>query len=178
MKLKVPYYKQEKFYSCGPAALRMVFAYYGKRVSEWEIIEAVRTPNSIGTDNHMLIEAARKFGFRAWAGNNLTIADIKKFVDKGLPPIVNYKEPREGVPHFGVAVGYNDKQLLIHDPDHAPYDKISFRQFLPRWHDHARTKRYHRWAVVISKPKGRGGGEGRGKSRSQSTLKPSPRKGR
>jgi hypothetical protein len=34
MKLNIPYFKQEKNITCGVTCLRMVFAFYGKNVSE------------------------------------------------------------------------------------------------------------------------------------------------
>ena len=43
MKLKIPYFKQEKNTTCGVACMRMVFAFYGKNVSESELEEACET---------------------------------------------------------------------------------------------------------------------------------------
>ena len=43
MKLKVPYFKQEKNTTCGVACLRMALAFYGKKVSELELEEVCET---------------------------------------------------------------------------------------------------------------------------------------
>lgn len=41
--INVPFYYQEKDYYCGPAALQMVFNYYGENVSQFEIANVART---------------------------------------------------------------------------------------------------------------------------------------
>lgn len=38
--IKVPYFKQENWYTCGPAGLRMVLAYIGIIKTENEVTEA------------------------------------------------------------------------------------------------------------------------------------------
>jgi Peptidase C39 family. len=43
MKLNIPYFKQEKNTTCGVACVRMVFSFYGKKVSEFELEDACET---------------------------------------------------------------------------------------------------------------------------------------
>ncbi len=43
MKLKIPYFGQEKNTSCGIACVRMVAAFYGKNTSELELEDACET---------------------------------------------------------------------------------------------------------------------------------------
>jgi len=42
MKLKIPYFKQEKNTTCGVACMRMVFAFYGKNAGESELEQACK----------------------------------------------------------------------------------------------------------------------------------------
>ncbi|MCD6456521.1 MAG: C39 family peptidase [Methanophagales archaeon] len=37
MKLKIPYFRQEKWFTCGPACLRMLLTFIGIEISEDEI---------------------------------------------------------------------------------------------------------------------------------------------
>lgn len=40
--LKIPYFKQNRDYTCGPACLRMVLAYYGIQQDEVTLDDAMR----------------------------------------------------------------------------------------------------------------------------------------
>ncbi len=41
--IEVPFYYQVKKYYCGPAALQMVFDFYGENISQYEIADVART---------------------------------------------------------------------------------------------------------------------------------------
>lgn len=46
--LKVPYFRQKRDYSRGPASLRMILSYFGLEVGEEKLIELCGT-NRLGT---------------------------------------------------------------------------------------------------------------------------------
>ena len=133
----VPYYAQERGYSCGEASLRMLFAYWGLNVSE-EIIGAVANWNSsYGTYNSDLLRAAhfsilstaiqnsslhgypnRKIGFPAFDSYYMTIEDLKRLMDEGIPVLVLTSYDRGAYGHFRVVKGYDDQKnrIIVHDP--------------------------------------------------------------
>ncbi len=60
-KLNVPHFKQEKWYTCGPACLRMLLAHFDVIASEEELEEAFGT-TELGTTPIQIPEGAYKFG--------------------------------------------------------------------------------------------------------------------
>ncbi len=137
----VPFFYQEKSYSCGEAALRMLFAYYGLNVSEEEIGAVANWDPDYGTYNTDLLRAAhfsilstaiqnksmrgysgRKIGFPAFQCWGLTIDDLKQLIDKGFPVLILARYKQGGYGHFRVVKGYDDKRkvFIIHDPWYFP----------------------------------------------------------
>lgn len=64
MKLKVPFYKSVKDTDCGPLALKMALAYFGKHYSFEEISKQERQLDSGLVWSVGIARASRKFGFR------------------------------------------------------------------------------------------------------------------
>lgn len=63
MKLNVPHFQQERSRSCGPAALRMIFGYFGDEVAESDLTKSVKL-HSFGTYFTELGEVALDRGYR------------------------------------------------------------------------------------------------------------------
>ena len=136
--IQVPFHYQIKGYYCGPAALQMVFDYYGANISQYEIADVARTvPYVTYTDDlrraahfsnlstsmgNELVEnitgyTARKLGYAAFEKGGLTIDDLKSLIDQDFPIILLMRwVPNEPYGHFRVAVGYNETHIFLHDP--------------------------------------------------------------
>ena len=136
--ISVPFHYQNKRYYCGPAALEMVFDYYGEDISQIEIAEVARThPNvtwhdelrraahfgnlstSLGDElpNNITGYSALRVGYAAFECWELTIDDLKTLVDKGEPLIVlMWCTPSKAYGHYRVVVGYNETHITMHDP--------------------------------------------------------------
>lgn len=87
MSPKPPLYRQETEYSCAPACLRMVLAVRGIHKTEQELRDLCDS-TTLGTYSLGLIEAARKLGFLNSRKYNLTLAELKEQLERGLFPIV------------------------------------------------------------------------------------------
>ncbi len=61
---EVPYYKQEEWYTCGPACLRMLLKYIGTSAPEGDVAKACGT-NELGTTPSQLVKGSEVFGFDA-----------------------------------------------------------------------------------------------------------------
>lgn len=113
--IKVKYYREEKTYTCGPAALKIAFSHFGKHFSEKELVKFSGGIKVSGTTFEQMKKIAKKAGFRvvvAKTGN--TWRDLQKFIDMGLPVIVDFRCYGDG--HYSVAVGYDKKHIYIMDP--------------------------------------------------------------
>ena len=148
MILKVPYYKQDKDYTCGPVCLQMVFKYLGKFKSESKISKEVNAKLHSGTYRKRMISEANKMGFSCIAESNSSLEKIKHFVELRLPVIVYYIEPADNIEHYAVIIGFKNNMIIMNDPWNGKNFKIKEGEFLSRWHNQRRT--FKRWMMVIS----------------------------
>ncbi len=121
MNIRVPYFKQESWYTCGPACLRMVLAFFGITRTESEVKAACGT-TELGTTTMQISSAAQKFNLKAFSVKNANIDDIKQEIKEGRPVIV-LVDPSylyggiSGFGHFIVVVGFTNIGIIYHDPD-------------------------------------------------------------
>ncbi len=148
--LRVPYFKQKKDYTCGPASLKMVLRFFGMNEREDAISRNVKT-NENGTRHMPIINFARKKGFYCFVHEGSGMNHIKHFIDQGLPVIVNYIEPSSNEGHYSVVVGYNDNSVIMRDPWNGKEFKVNKDSFIERWHDSHKGYKCSRWILVLSK---------------------------
>jgi len=137
--LKVPHYLQSDDSTCGPASLRMVFAYYGKFYSEEDIREICDHTYELGCKSEDMVCAAETIGFKVYLKNNSTIDEVIRLIDANVPVIVDWfcGDPPEG--HSSVVVGYNDNNLFILDPYLEEMRVVSKYDFRRCWFDFYET---------------------------------------
>lgn len=151
MKLKVPYYRQKKIYTCGPACLRMVLAYFGKKWSIGQIIRNSGTTAKYGTSPRKMVSAAKRAGLIVRVSKNSTLQEIRKQLDFGRPVVVCYREPAYNEGHYAVAVGYRSDKFIFNDPWHGQNFLIKADDFLKRWGITFRGRRYRRWLMSVER---------------------------
>jgi hypothetical protein len=85
--LDVPHYIQSDDSTCGPASLRMVFAYYGVNLSEEDIADACNHTYELGCKSEDMVCVAESLGFdvcakcgrKLWTFNSVVRA-IRRFL--------------------------------------------------------------------------------------------------
>lgn len=137
--IKVPYFRQENWYTCGPACLRMVLAYHRIIKTEDEVTEICDT-TELGTTPTQISAAFEKFGIRASSIKNANIDELKNEIKEGRPVIVLIDPSHisggiSGFGHFIVIVGIKDQEIEYHDPDEPKGESIkcNFETFLMAW---------------------------------------------
>lgn len=140
----VPYFRQKKNHTCGPASMKMVFRFFGLHAKEAELAKTMKTKKE-GTEHWPLINIARKKGFYCYVHEKASLNQLKHFIDLGLPVIVNYVEPRDNEGHYAVVIGYGVRGIVLHDPWNGKEFKIEFKEFVRRWSERKR------WMFVLSK---------------------------
>lgn len=131
--LTVPYYKQLKDNWCGPACLQMVFAHYGKHISQEELAGKLHVAPEDYTHNKDMVRVTQDMGFNAMEKTNCAWEDIQQYVEKNIPSIVNFIEPSEGEGHFGVVTDMNKEGITINDPWNGEGFHMTKEDFLQRW---------------------------------------------
>lgn len=146
--LKVPYFKQDNNFSCGPTTLQMVFAFYGKRFSESSLTERLHTKQSSGTSHGPMIEVSREEGFYVYVNNNSTIEEIATLIGRNIPVIINFIEPSSEEGHYSVVVDTTEDNMIFHDPWNGEEVKMDITTFTKRWRseDNANLN----WIMAIS----------------------------
>lgn len=147
--LKVPYFKQDTDYTCGPTALQMVLAYYGVRDSEQDLAKKLHTTSEEGTTTVAMYELALKLGFHCYISNESTISEIDFMLDLKIPPIVRYLDRETNIDHYGVVVGSSENYLMIHDPWSGPDRRFDRDHFKERWFCDV-LGNCDRWLLAIS----------------------------
>jgi len=136
--VSVPFHYQSNAYYCGPAALEMIFNYYGEDIPQIEIADVARThpyetygdelrraahfsnlSTSLGDEmlSNITGYSNRKLGYAAFEGYDLTMDDVKDSLNNGKPLIVMmwWTASKENG-HYRVVIGYNDTHIIMHDP--------------------------------------------------------------
>ena len=142
MKLKIKPFKQSKG-MCGAASMKMIMDYYGINRSEmhWAKLTAVKIDKKTGkidrnfgcTENKM-IDIAKTLGFKGLVKQHSSINELKKYIKKGIPVIVDWFSPEEGG-HFSVVVGFKSDYIILADPHFGELKKHKIEWFEDRWFD-------------------------------------------
>lgn len=133
--LDVPHYLQSDDSTCGPASLRMIFAYYGKFYDEASIAQICDHTYEMGCKSEDMVCAAETLGFNVFLKNNSTIDEIISYIDSEIPVVVDWfcGDPPEG--HSSVVIGYDDKNLFILDPFLEEMRVVNKVDFTRCWFD-------------------------------------------
>jgi ABC-type bacteriocin/lantibiotic exporter with double-glycine peptidase domain len=143
MKLKLKPFKQS-YGMCGAACIKMIMDYYGIKHSEnyWAKLIANKIDKKTGKINifygsseDKMLSTAKSLGFNKNVFKQLsTIKEIKKYIKKNIPVIVNWFSKEEGG-HFSVVVGFEKDKILLADPHFGAIKKHNLEEFEDRWFD-------------------------------------------
>ncbi|MBY9004174.1 MAG: C39 family peptidase [Candidatus Lokiarchaeota archaeon] len=158
----VPWHYQINDYYCGPAALEMIFDYYGPDISQTEIAEVARTDQRDGgTYGFELRRAAhfsdisiskgsvisgsisgyskRSIGYAAYENYLRNTTCLKELIDDGYPIlIITWSSSAKDGRHFRVVVGYTIEgdeitNFIINDPWIGPDYYMEYDYFVELW---------------------------------------------
>lgn len=124
---------------CGAASLKMVLDYWGTSVSEQEIAEIAGTSEGDGTSSQGIVKAAEHFGFKVLVKERSTIADLRAYIRKRIPVIVDWFLSDDG--HYSVVVDLDKKNIIMADPAvrkpliYVNTRKMSIERFQTLWFD-------------------------------------------
>lgn len=151
--------KQNTNYTCGPAALRSIFLFYGVAVNEKELVDFGDIGEN-GTGFSTMRQLAHEYGFSFYAKHMGTLNDLKRLLDKQQPVLVCYQEgePNGKNGHYAVIHGYDDTFLNIADPsnyfegNHNPFAdprKVTIEKFMSHWWEIDNGQKIKRWYAII-----------------------------
>lgn len=144
IKIALPNVRQQRKWSCGHSALRAICLYFGLGPEdEKDYIKLLGGNPQDGIWPERIIKKAKKLGFKIHAKTGMTVEELKKFLDNGIPVICAiqawgdpkyYKTKESG--HYVVAIGYDKKKMYFEDPSiEGKRGWLSHKDFDERWHD-------------------------------------------
>jgi len=148
--MAVPYYRQQKDYTCGPAVLRMALAARGHRVTERTIARCAQTTAKHGTSNFGMQRCLRKLEAPYWMAYRCRYRDLQRSVKEGVVivdwmPQLIYPEHREFQhsrhynpvedSHYAIVVGAGERFTTLQDPVLGRRVRVSRASFVKAWRD-------------------------------------------
>jgi len=161
--LPVPLIRQSTEYSCGPAALLAVLAYYGiSDFNETDLMTKAKTTEQGGTDITDLTQTAEGVGLKARWQEHATLDQLRASLSAGHPVIVAAQAWPPGIApksfsavwedgHYLVVVGMDSEFIYFMDPSHlGSRGYWTLDSFLERWHDtDGKEERLHHLAIFF-----------------------------
>lgn len=128
---------------CGPASLKIVLEYYGVEKTEQELARLCGVEKDLGTNDQGLKNAAEQLRFTVEIKNESTFEDIKKWLDRNVPVIVNwftrgrtdYTDSDVADGHYSVVAGLDDDFIYLQDPEIGSVRKLAREDFMAVWFD-------------------------------------------
>jgi len=128
---------------CGPASLKIVLDYYAVEKTEKELAKMAGWNRELGVDDKGIKKAAGKLGFKVKIKNNSNFKDIERWLNKGVPLIIDwFTRGRSDYPdsvtadgHYSVIAGLDDKFIYLQDPEIGKIRKIKRNDFMKAWFD-------------------------------------------
>lgn len=131
--LKIKPYREKKAGYCGPATLKMVLGYYGLNKTEEELAKITQTTPGEGMKVDNAKKALLELGFNVEIKDFASLDDIKGFIEKRLPVVVDWFSTDDG--HYSVVVGLDDHNIYLQDPELSEVRKMEKKTFKRVWFD-------------------------------------------
>ena len=148
IKIALPNIVQQEGYTCGPAALAAIRAYYdaGSCEEETQVVDDMGLADDAGSDPRDVIRAVRAspgLEYKSW--RSMTDKELRGCMDRGHPVMVMLQawgDPKPpdyngwGDGHWVVAIGYDAKGVYFEDPSlYCRRGFLTWTALSERWHD-------------------------------------------
>ncbi|MGE5425128.1 MAG: C39 family peptidase [Syntrophothermus sp.] len=162
--LEFPKTRQAANWTCGANAVQKVCAYYGDDYREMDLVKLLHSSPEYGTALQMIMDFFKKHHYKAELKEYMTIEDLKKYTDRGIPVILmiqawaHHEADLKGWDngHFTVCIGYTTDDLIFADPSLYGLGFIPKNKLMERWHDtDVDDKKYYQTGIAVygKKPK-------------------------
>lgn len=135
--IPVPHYQQERDYSCVPACVRMVLAFYGQDHAESDLRTLLKT-RSAGTSAANVMLMLPTLGFDV-AVAFATFYELEQIIRAGTPCVVQVWTEHLSYwdtswMHDVVVVGFDNDLMLVNDPAFPDAPQAVLRdEFMAAW---------------------------------------------
>ena len=116
-------------------------------------MKQLHTTKRIGTSRKRLVLGFDKFGLKTKIIFPSELKDIKDFLKKGIPVVVSYLELDGDQEHYSIVIGMTKRDLIFQDPWLGSKYRIDQNNFMLRWHNKDRIKKFRGWMVAVYQDK-------------------------
>lgn len=142
--MPIPYFKQQKIYWCGAAAVQMALAASGHWYSQATVARRLKTNRLLGTLRVMIVRELRKTGRPVRVVAHGTLDQLNRY----LPAIASYQDVDDD-DHYTLVTEITKTHVIMRDPWHGPEYTLTTHAFLDRWKNPKRKKKYTGWFASI-----------------------------
>jgi ABC-type bacteriocin/lantibiotic exporter with double-glycine peptidase domain len=114
-----------------------VLEYFCITKSEEELAKLSKAHPHTGTRAKNIVLAAKKLGFKSFYKDSSSLKEIKKYLNKKIPVIVDWFSHDDG--HYSVVAGMDKKFIYLQDPEIGKINKIDLVTFQRVWFDFEST---------------------------------------
>lgn len=156
--LEFPNHRQGTRYFCGVDVIESVLEYYDIDWREMDLSYILDAKPEEGTSIDRMIDFIGTQGLQVEFRENMTINDLKRFLNRGIPVIMMIQAWGDGKDytdvweygHYITAIGYTSDKILFADP--ATYYEVSYiesNELMKRWHDIDRDRKYIHFGCAV-----------------------------
>ncbi|MGD0977481.1 MAG: papain-like cysteine protease family protein [Minisyncoccia bacterium] len=122
---------------CGPATLKMVLEFFGVEKSEEELAELTHCDPEKGITGEVIVRAAETLGFKGMIKDFAEFEDIKNYLDKKIPVIVDWFSEFENNydGHYSIVIGLDNDKIILQDPEVGGTREFPLELFKRIWFD-------------------------------------------
>ena len=102
-------------------------------LSEAEIAKIAGATKEKGVSKEGLIRAAKHFGFQAFSKEKSSPNDLRYFLKRKIPVIVDWFFEDDG--HYSVVVDIDKDNIIFRDPSFKSLRRLPIEKFLRVWFD-------------------------------------------
>ena len=145
IEMTFPAKMQKHNYDCGSACMESILTFFGFSDLEDKVFNIAGTNKQNGTFIKGLARVAKKFGVRYKTFTNMSVDDLKNYIDRHFPVIIaiqaysrksQFQYNRSWAHgHYVIPIGYDDKKIYFQDPSSTVRTFLTYQELNERWHD-------------------------------------------
>lgn len=149
--MKIPYFRQERIWTCGAAAFRMVLAYFEIKRSESQLVKMLKTGKKMGVKNKRFSEIAERFKLSYIVRRNSSLRDLRRYLKRKFAIIIHYYVPKLKEDHYAVIKRISKERIFLLDPWFGDNHSIDIDKFLKIWKENPKYGKEKKWFIGIKK---------------------------
>ena len=128
--MKLPFYKQEFWFSCFATCMKMVLEYYGVIKSERDLRVFLKTTPSYGTIWEIAEREIKGMGFELIWKKFWSLEELNLLIKQPVPVIVGIWSKEEADKHAVVVVDVSGNTVTLIDPEYGELVNMDKTKFL------------------------------------------------